>query len=76
MLYCQVFLTATYTYMNLFQPCESSKENPENIKFLVILFQKLMGSRTLLSKLMGSMEPIKPMLTTALLWDGQTLRMS
>ena len=52
--------------MNLFLPCKSSKENPENIKFLLILFQKLMGSRTLLSKLMGSMEPIEPMLTTAL----------
>ena len=37
-----------------------------NIEFLLILFQKLMGSRTLLSKLMGSMEPIEPMLTTAL----------
>ena len=39
---------------------------PHNIEFLLILFQKLMGSRTLLSKLMGSMEPIEPMLMTAL----------
>ena len=38
----------------------------QNIEFLLILLQKLMGSRTLLSRLMGSVEPIEPMLTTAL----------
>ena len=39
------------------------KLTSKNVEFLLIISQKLMGSRTLLSKLMGSMEP---MLTTAL----------
>ena len=41
------------------------------VEFLLILSQKLMGSRTLLSKLMGSVEPIEPVLTEPLITEVQ-----
>ena len=42
------------------------RQGLQNINFLTFLSQNLMGSRTPLKKLMGSAEPIEPMLTAPL----------
>jgi len=52
--------------------CKKGNENcwnSQDINLLFIISIKLMGSRTSFSKLMGSMEPIKPMLTEPPLYN-------